>query len=498
MQSDHLDYTPLTQRVGLRGRLRTLAGDNLMVMGMTVGVLLTGGPLAVFLVQVVTGNLGGFGWFCIGFLFPCGVWVLGSGLYQAGKGGAVAAFAQANDLKLVSSTTAPDYAGSHFANGSHVVRQSVRTRGKTFVEVGDRWPVTAPKVAVNTVTDTVQAQARTPELFLRVRLNGRLKPGASAAEVITSDRDDELRRLTGNYTVEVSGRELTIFGTLGLEPTEPDRMRQALELAERLAAAANAELVGDEAAEPTTSGVPIPEITAPPASRGRLMGAVKVVGITIAFIVIVPLVIAAVMSVADDHLRGRGGLAQIVVVLLLAVVMAVVVGVVRLITTPQRSRPLRTIAIVVAVILGTVGLLAWAIVNDDDSSGSASERTQEAEPTSAPPTQRLVPPPDPNAPEFQCPEGDQPCEAWAATSIWLQQHELSTIEATEAWRDCAQVGGGRRSCNVTVTCFGEGAAISLLFDGPRRILGARPAGAPKGPLASTEPEVDRLVEQRCS
>ncbi|WP_431500436.1 hypothetical protein [Nocardioides sp.] len=44
MRSRSLDYTPLTERAGLRGRLRTVAGDNLLVIGMTVGVLLTAAP----------------------------------------------------------------------------------------------------------------------------------------------------------------------------------------------------------------------------------------------------------------------------------------------------------------------------------------------------------------------------------------------------------------------------------------------------------------------
>lgn len=496
MQSDHLDYTPLTQRVGLRSRLRTLAGDNLMVMGMTVGVLLTAGPLAVFLIQVVTGNLGGFGWFCIGFLFPCGVWVLGSGLYQAGKGGAVAAFARANGLRLVQGSAATSYAGSFFADGTHVVRQSVRTRDETFVEVGDRWPVTTPKLRTNSVTDTVQAEVRTPELFLRVRLSGRVSPGGSAAEVVTTALDAELRQLAGAYTIEVTDRELTVFGTRELELTDADRMKQALGLAERLAEAAEAELVGD-APEPTASGIPIPEVGTR-SSGGRMMGAVKVVGITIALFIIAPLVFAAVMSVADDNLRGRGGVAQVVVYLAVMALVGVVGWVVRLITRPQRSRPGRTIAIAIAVILGTIGIMAWAIANDDDSSGSERAHQTEPTPTAAPPTQPMLPTSEPPEPEYDCPKGDHLCEAWTATADWMQQHELVSSGGMDAWRDCAKLGDGRRSCNIMVRCTGGNAKLSLLFDGPSRIVGARPRGALETPPAVTLPEVDRLVQQQCS
>lgn len=339
MRSRSLDYRPLTDSVGLRGRLRTVAGDNLLVIGMTVGVLLVAGALAVFLVQLISGQIGGFGWFCIGFLFPCGVWVMVSGLLQAGKGGSVAAFAQANDLELTRSTMATTYAGSLFADGSHLVRQSVRTPGETFVEVGDRWPATPPKVGMSGITGTVQAEPHTAQLFMRVRLNERVRPGTRASEIVTPALDEELRRFAGDYTVEVAGQELTVFGSRELEATRPDRMEQAIGLAERLAAH-HAGLVGSEG-EATTSGIPIPQLAEVRTPGGRPMGALKAIGLVLALVVVGALVIAVVMSVLDDGLRGQKGLAEVVVLIVIAVLLAAVAGLVRLITTPRRERTSR-------------------------------------------------------------------------------------------------------------------------------------------------------------
>lgn len=328
MGSRSLDYTPLTGRVGLRGRLRALSGDNLLVMGMTIGVILAAGGLAGFLGQHVSGRIDDFGWFCLGFAVPCGVGVMASALLQAGKGGAIAAFARANDLQLTEATMARSYAGSCFADGSHLVRQSVRTRGEAFIEVGDRWPVTAAKGAISSAIDTGQAVPHQAMLFLRIRRAG-VPSRRRSGELITSAIDDELRRLAGSYSVEISRRELTVFGSLPLKATKDGRMERAIALADTLAEAFGAV----EGVRVVSSEAPVPE-----ERDGRPMGAVKVVGVSMALFVIGPIVIALPMSLLDGALRGRTALATVAVVGLVAVVTLVVTAVVRRITTPRRRR----------------------------------------------------------------------------------------------------------------------------------------------------------------
>ncbi|TQL67410.1 hypothetical protein FB381_1286 [Nocardioides albertanoniae] len=343
MPSRSLDYTPLGRRVGLRARLAAIAGNNLYLLGMTVSVLLTAAGLAVFLVQLITGHVGEFGWFCLGFLVPCGVLAAADGLRQAGRGGSVSAFARANGLEAIHGTTATSYAGSLFADGSHLVLHSVRTRGETFVEVGDLWPLGGAARAADGVEDPGSAAYPERRLFLRVKMGFSIRAGMRA-EVVTPELDERLRSFAGAYSLEISGSELTVFGRRELRPKDPLRMAEAFGLAQQLAERL-AEVSRDRrrgrgrgAEKANASGIPIPQRHVADDAGLRTMGALKVIGITVALLVIGPLAIAVFMSAIDGGLRGREGVAQVVTLVVVSVVCAVIAGVVRMITTPRRPK----------------------------------------------------------------------------------------------------------------------------------------------------------------
>jgi len=475
MTSRNLDYRPLTRRVGLRARLAALAGNPLMVMGTTLGALLAGVPVIVVAVQLATGGLEGFGWFCLFFLLPCGLWVLADALGKSGQDGRLGAFARANRLELVQGVSATHYSGSLFADGSHVVRQSVRTPGHSFVEVGERWPVTTPRISTNPATGVMTAAGRTPEVFLRARLAGRVGDDASVETMVTPELDDALRRFAGAYRVEATGRELTLFGTGRLDAAEPGRMEEAFELADRLVEAANTHLVSGSIEKPTLSGVRIPDRDDGKAPQRRAMGPLKVVGLTLALMVIGPLLIAAVMSVADDGLRGNEGAARLVVGLVVVASLVVVGWVVGLITKPQgRPRPLRSVLIGVAVVAGTIGILAWAIAHDDDGNTS------------------------PEAAATSCADDDYWCrqeQRTAAFDSWARGNALRRLAPSMG---CVDETSSRTTCVVTATCpHGRGVSFDAVFAKDDAVVGVRRSFRRES-LAVSRPAVARFVDRLCS
>lgn len=332
----NLDYGPLARRAGLGSRLRAASTSNLMVLGGTVGILLVIVPVTVLVGLVATGNATDVGGLVVlAMCFGGGVYALVDVLRKAGSADAFAAFARANDLTLVRGSTAPDYAGSLFADESHAVYQSVRTRDDAFVEVGERFPTTAPRSS---------RQPNRPELFLRARLAGRATHDPHEGELVTPELDDALSRFAGTYAIEVSDDELTLFGSRELDVVRRDRVEEAFALADELVARANATLVrsprpGAPAGETqsTLSGIPIPARTRPEPPRGRLRRPLTIVGWTLALMVGGPIVIAIVMSVLDDHLRGADAAARLVVSLVVLAAMAVVARVLKAALTPRRG-----------------------------------------------------------------------------------------------------------------------------------------------------------------
>lgn len=309
----NLDHAPLARRGGLGPRLRGASTSNVVVMGGTIGILLVVVPLVVLVGLLATGNATDVGGLVLlAMCFAGGVYVLVDVLRKGADADALSRFAAANDLTLVRGSVAPHYAGSLFADESHAVHQSVRTRDDAFVEVGERFPTTAPRGS---------REPNRPELFLRARLAGPATRDPS--ELVTPELHEALSRFAGPYAIEVSGDELTLFGSRELDVVRPGRVEEAFALADELVSRAS------------TGLVPTPTHPEPP--RGRTPRPLRVVGWILALMVGGPLVIAILMSILDDHLRGAGSAARLVVSLVVLATMAVVGRLVRAAVTPRRG-----------------------------------------------------------------------------------------------------------------------------------------------------------------
>jgi hypothetical protein len=314
-----LDYAPLAGKPGPGTTLRAVGRNPLMVVAGTIGTLMVLVCGAVIAGMVATGNIDGGG------MAVCLMFLVG-GLYcwvdiwaKAGGDSSLAAFAARNDLDLVG-TSAADYAGSDFRYGTHAVHQSVRTREERFVEVGDRFPVENVRHS---------HEERRPELFLRARLSGPVPAGTSGARLVDDDLDGVLARLAGSYRVEVTGDELTVLGERPLAPSQPERVREAFEVVDELAARAEERVVSRSTPSATPSGIPVPAAAPRRRGRGRPFGPVRTVLATLGLLVGAALGIAIVMSILDDSLRGDRSAAQVVVSLLIVVMFAVVGGFIR-------------------------------------------------------------------------------------------------------------------------------------------------------------------------
>jgi hypothetical protein len=324
----------LTRTIRFKARLRAASGNNLMVMGGTVGVLLVIVPLSVLIGLIATGNATDVGGLLVlGMCFCGGVYVLVDILRKSGGGGALESFARANDLVLVRGSMVPHYGGSLFEDESHAVYQSVRTKDEFFVEVGERFPTTAPRSS---------AHPNRPQVFLRARLAGRAT--RNPRELVTPALRGALSRFAGAYTLEVSGDELTLFGSDGLEVERPGRLREAFVLIDELVARANAELVpapGAGAAS-SSSGFRIPVAPRPEPRQGSPRRPRTIIGWTLGLVVGGAILIAIIMSTLDDHLRGNERVARLVVSLIVGAAVAAVARVAKAAMTARRTGRNRT------------------------------------------------------------------------------------------------------------------------------------------------------------
>ena len=336
----NLDYAPLARRGGLGSGVMAASTSNLLVMGGTVGIALVIVPVVVLIGLLATGNATDVGGLVVlAMCFGGGVYVLVDVLRQGGTADAFGDFARANDLTLVRGSTAPHYAGSIFADESHAIHQSVRTRDDAFVEVGERFPTSAPR----------ERQPHRPELFLRARLAGRVARDPQERELVTPELHEALSRFAGPYAIEVSDDELILFGSHDLDVVRRGRVEEAFALTEELVTRANATLVRSPRssapaaeAQPTPSGISIPTRTRPQSPQGRPPGPLTIVVWTLALLIGGPLVIAIIMSILDDLSPGTGTVARLVVSLVVLATVAVVARVVKAALTPRhgaRRRP---------------------------------------------------------------------------------------------------------------------------------------------------------------
>lgn len=338
-----LDYAPLTRRVGLGERLRAVAANNVWVIGATVSLLIAVVPLGLILFFAVATPLTGGGFSgddgvvlaVLLFFLLCGALGVTDVLAKAGGAGGFARFAEVNDLESIVGEAAVGYAASEFADGSHLVMQAVRTRERSFVEVGDRFPTTPPR-------DTTQENRA--QLYLRVRFAGPVAGGLDEDRLVTPELAAALTRFAGPYTVEKSTYELTLTGDQALDPTSPGRVEEAFALADALGTRAEVVLgarrwvAGDAPAapEPTPSGIPVPLVPEPAPARGRPPRVTWVVLATLAVVIGLPLALAVVMSSVEGSLRGNELGATIAVSLIIAVFLAVVGLLVRWSVAPRR------------------------------------------------------------------------------------------------------------------------------------------------------------------
>lgn len=314
-----LDLRPLEGRPGARLRLQALGANNLWVMGAVLGLLLVAVPLVVAVGLLLTSNVEDRGgWVVLAMVFVGGVCVVVDLWLKTGKADAFAAFAAVNGLSLTRGRLVPDYAGRAFASESALVVQSVRTAEPAFLEVGDRMPSTTPRSRWHQVG---------PQLFLRVRLAG---PAAGPPTELPPVLHDRIERFTEGYSLEVLGDELTLFGERALGVPEADRLVEALDLAGELRRWADQTLVV-EPAPPTDPG----GSAASPGRGSRMRGPWQAVLWILGLLIVFPLLVAVVMSVADDRLRGNLGGARLVVALLVLVAFGLVGWTARRLTRPR-------------------------------------------------------------------------------------------------------------------------------------------------------------------
>jgi len=318
-----LDYASLTRRGGVRGRLRAASTNNYLVMGGTMGALLVLVTTVVLIGLLATSNATDVGGLVVlAMCFGGGVYVLIGVLREGGRANAFGAFATANDLTLVRGSRVPHYAGSLFADESHAVHQSVRTKVDDFLEVGERFPTTSPGSS---------RQPNRTELFLRARLTGQATRAPHEHELIDPELHEALSRFAGPYAIEMSGDELTVFGSHELDVVRPGRVKEAFTLINELVNRANATLVASPrpagpstVTRPTPSGIPIPPPTRPQATTVAPRRPLTVIGWTLTLLIGGPILIAIIMSALDDHLPRTDTAARVVVSLMIVATIAVI------------------------------------------------------------------------------------------------------------------------------------------------------------------------------
>lgn len=333
------DLAPLERGAGLRERLRALAASPLLLVASTIGVLLLLVPLIgvpVALLRPGPADPGVLLFFA--FLAVCAVMVLVDGLRKAGTGAGLEGFARANGLELTRSLAAREYAGRRFRSGERIVLHSLRTRTVPTLEVGDSWPMERLQVHVSDAGAVSTANAPAAEGFLRVVLHSPDHPGPTRSPM-TTQLDAALVGLLGPYRLELGGGELTVMGSVPLEPARPERVTAAFELAAALARQASAVRGAGMVA---AAGQAVPATPAgghpQPGSDRRARRTLAVIGAVLAMMVVVPTLFAVVMSVLDDHLPSGEGAARAVIAMLLIGITAVVSLVIRWTTAGRRRR----------------------------------------------------------------------------------------------------------------------------------------------------------------
>jgi hypothetical protein len=474
-----LRYDALQRRASLRERMSGVSSDPRLVMGSTIAVLLLLGA-AVFGTTLATGGLsdeGGAKLLVVCFLVAAGLAVLASALRDGGRRSVLARFAQDNDLHLIGSVAAPDYGGSLFADGSHVVHQSVRTRLRPLREVGDRYRYRAGG-RYNPTTGGVQvAPPRTPQLFLRGQLSARV----AVSGTVTPDGGLPFRiaALAGDHVVEVAGDEVTLFGSRPLAPHEPGRLQQAFALLDELVAwadAAHASTVTPSyGMDATPADEPLPRRGWRPATT---------VAATLLLIVLAPLGFVALGSILDS-LSGSTAAANGALVVFAGLVSWLVVILLRRASgtgsdtgTPAQRR-WRTTAIGAGTVAVVVALVVVASqVQDGGIIGAGAEKKPGA-----------------------C-YADDPwsCPLQVSTQSWVDGHALLQL-GTPDWQRCDLGAGDLQgtTCRVRVDCPDGGADLLLRYDDePLGVVGASATRGSRGQtLVNTDDEVAQLVTEQC-
>ncbi|MFC0674986.1 hypothetical protein [Brachybacterium hainanense] len=325
-----LDVSALRRGGGPRTRMHVLRTNPQLVVAATItAALILVSAIALVAVPLAEGpaDPGLLAFLCM--LLLMGLALLVSVVRRTGSTGGLAVFAQVNDLDFQQSVQARDYASARFRSGSWIVQQSVRTREERFVEIGDAWPM-SPDMPV-------RAQRRS-ELFVRIRLSRPVREEARAdprTGFVTPEVDEALRGFAGAYVLEAEGAELTLWGRRPLDPSRPERVEEAFFLADALAARAE-ELLVDRSAPPATPWGTSLLNEADARSPRRGASALRVVAVVLGLLILLPVGIALVMSVLDDHLRGNATAARIVVAVIVLIVGQIVVRAIRRLTARRR------------------------------------------------------------------------------------------------------------------------------------------------------------------
>ena len=316
------DYSALSGRVRLRARLKAIAANNVTVIGATMAFLTTFISLAVLVILVALGNPDGGALACSVLFLGGGSCAMFDVLYGSGDASSFGDFARANGLEPISGVTATHYAGRLFADGSHLVMHAARTRDEAFVEVGDRFPTTAP---------TSTEDANEPELYFRARLSGKATSLRRWESWVPLELDERLATFAGPYEVETYRDELTLYGTRRLAVREPGRVQEAFALVGTLAALADDVLVRPQATAPkaggveqTSSGIPRPATGREPVPTGRPLSAVWVVIWTLALLIVCTAAFAVGGAMLGDSLRGNEAGATLLVGLVSTVIVAAI------------------------------------------------------------------------------------------------------------------------------------------------------------------------------
>ena len=332
-----LDLTPLERGAGLRDRLRSLGSSPLLLAATTIGVLLVVAPLLGMLAAVLVAGPTDRGLlFFLSLLVVCGIWVILDGLRKAGTGARLETFARANDLELTRSLAAREYAGSRFRSGERIVLHSLRTRTAPALEVGDTWPLQRVRVRVSSRGAVSAANPPAAEGFLRVVVHD---PHGQRPEEfpMTAQLDAAIGGLLGPYRLEVGDGEVTVMGSVPLEPSRSESVTAAFEIAAALARQAGAVPV-------TGTGDPAAPAHATPrrAANRSTRHPLTIIAAVLAMMVVVPVAFAIAMSILDDFLPRDEWMAGAVLLTVLSVLLigitAVVGAVIRWATAVGRRR----------------------------------------------------------------------------------------------------------------------------------------------------------------